>query len=312
MIAWLLAGLFTFVELNCENLFDCINDSLKNDEEFLSDGSYSWTRTRYWQKLNRVGQTIVACGGEGSTQALPDLVALCEVESDTCLFDLTRRSLLRSARYEYVMTHSPDLRGVNVALLWSPFTFRLLSYTSLRVDPVKNLPPTRDVLYVSGKTKAGDTLHVFVVHAPSRLGGGNAETYRKRVSLRICAAIDSIRQIQPTAHILVAGDFNAYSKEKSIKLLQNTANLTDISEGACGKNGAKATYRYRGEWRSLDHILISASLQPLLHKCFINDAPFLMEDDEKYGGKRPFRTYLGPRYMGGFSDHLPLVAQFEW
>ena len=33
---------------------------------------------------------------------------------------------------------------------------------------------------------------------------------------------------------------------------------------------------------------------------------FLLTDDETHGGKKPFRTYLGPRYLGGFSDHLPV------
>ena len=115
----LLLSLFTFVELNCENLFDCRHDSLKNDTEFLPEGSYRWTPTRYWQKLNRVGQTIISCGepqiseqpnGDSNPQSwqLPDLVALCEVENDSVIHDLTKRSLLRNARYEYVMTNSPD------------------------------------------------------------------------------------------------------------------------------------------------------------------------------------------------------------
>jgi hypothetical protein len=44
------------------------------------------------------------------------------------MFDLTRRSLLRQAGYEYVMTDSPDRRGIDVALVYSPFTFRLINH----------------------------------------------------------------------------------------------------------------------------------------------------------------------------------------
>ena len=97
-LSMLLISLFTFVELNCENLFDCRHDSLKNDTEFLPDGAYHWTRTRYWQKLDRIGQTILSCGVKEQTWQLPDMVALCEVENDSVLHDLTRRSLLRNAR----------------------------------------------------------------------------------------------------------------------------------------------------------------------------------------------------------------------
>ncbi|MBO5537814.1 MAG: endonuclease [Prevotella sp.] len=320
----ILAGFFTFVELNCENLFDCIDDTLTQDEEFLPEGSHKWSRTRYWRKLNAIGKEIVACGmadpamagtwqaGANISWQLPDMVALCEVESDSCLFDLTRRSLLRSARYEYVMTRSPDVRGVNVALLWSPFSFRLLTSHSLRVPPPRGLRPTRDVLYASGLVATGDTLHVFVVHAPSKQGGNpEADRYRMCVSDRICESVDSIRRLQPSAHILVAGDLNAYTREKSMQRLV-AAQLTDVTAQARGNHGAKGTYRYRGEWGSLDHILLSEETNKLFHDCFIMDAPFLMEPDEKYGGMKPWRTYMGPRYIGGFSDHLPLVVRLSF
>ena len=320
----ILAGFFTFVELNCENLFDCIDDTLTQDEEFLPEGSHKWSRTRYWRKLNAIGKEIVACGmtdpamagtwqaGANSSWQLPDMVALCEVESDSCLFDLTRRSLLRSARYEYVMTRSPDVRGVNVALLWSPFSFRLLKSYSLRVPPPRGLRPTRDVLYASGLVATGDTLHVFVVHPPSKQGGNpEADDYRMSVSNRICQSVDSIRRLQPSAHILVAGDMNAYTREKSMQRLI-AARLIDVSAQARGNHGAKGTYRYRGEWGSLDHILLSEETNKAFHDCFIMDAPFLKEPDEKYGGMKPWRTYMGPRYLGGFSDHLPLVVRLSF
>ena len=45
--------------------------------------------------------------------------------------------------------------------------------------------------------------------------------------------------------------------------------------------------------------------------CCVYDAPFLLVPDEKYGGVKPRRNYLGPRYMDGFSDHLPLVAKWR-
>ena len=312
-LSMLLISLFTFVELNCENLFDCRHDSLKNDTEFLPDGAYHWTRTRYWQKLDRIGQTILSCGVKEQTWQLPDMVALCEVENDSVLHDLTRRSLLRNARYDYVMTNSPDERGIDVALMYSPYSFRLIGSHSVRVKPIKGMRPTRDILYASGVTASGDTLHVIVAHLPSRRGGEKySRPFRMAAARQVAAVVDSIyNNVSAVAKIIVAGDFNDYSNSESIQLLCSKR-MTEVSQGAKGCNGAKGTYRYQGLWGSLDHILVSRPLADILTECYVNDAEFLIERDEKYGGVKPRRNYLGPRYLNGFSDHLPLVARFKW
>ena len=312
-LSMLLISLFTFVELNCENLFDCRHDSLKNDTEFLPDGAYHWTRTRYWQKLDRIGQTILSCGVKEQTWQLPDMVALCEVENDSVLHDLTRRSLLRNARYDYVMTNSPDERGIDVALMYSPYSFRLIGSHSVRVKPIKGMRPTRDILYASGVTASGDTLHVIVAHLPSRRGGEKySRPFRMMAARQVAAVIDSIyNKVSAEAKIIVAGDFNDYSNSESMQLLCSKR-MIEVSKGAKGHNGANGTYRYQGLWGSLDHILVSIPLADIATECYVNDAEFLIERDEKYGGVKPRRNYLGPRYLNGFSDHLPLVARFQW
>lgn len=307
----LLLIVFTFVELNCENLFDTQHDSLKNDYEFLPKSYHYWTPSRYWNKLIHTSQTIVSCGNDSALQ-LPDMVVLTEVENDSVMRDLTRRSPLRSLQYDYVMTNSPDLRGIDVALLYSPFSFRLLNHHSLRITPLPGMRPTRDILYASGIVANGDTLHVFAIHAPSRMGGETAtRPYRMIVAERVCSAVDSIRSVCRNPLIIIAGDFNDYSGDASLQLLQSH-DLVEVSLNARGKNGAKGTYRYRGAWGSLDHIFCNDRMAAMLKKCHINDAPFLLEKDKKYGGVKPHRTYLGPRYIGGYSDHLPLVATFNF
>lgn len=308
----LLASLFTIVQLNCENLFDCKDDSLKADEEFLPDSYKHWTERRYWRKLNTIGQEIIACGENKEGWKLPDLVGLCEVENDSVMRDLTQRSLLRRARYEYVMTDSPDERGVDVALLYSPFTFSLLQHHSLRVNTVAGMRPTRDILYVKGRVRGGETLHVFVVHAPSR-SEGEAQTrpYRMQVARRLGETVDSIRLHEQNARIVMMGDFNDTGNAPALKYMREKG-MTDVSEKAIGKNGAKGTYRYRGEWGSLDHIFVSEAMVGKVVDCYVYDADFLMEDEEMYGGKRPRRSYQGAKYLGGYSDHLPLVARIRW
>ena len=314
----LLLSVFTFVELNCENLFDCRHDSLKQDTEFLPDGSYRWTPSRYWRKLNRVGQTIISCGENGSDAnadmpwRLPDLVALCEVENDSVMHHLTRRTLLRNARYDYIMTSSPDERGIDVALMYSPFTFRLLSHRSVSVPVVKGMRPTRDVLYASGRVPSGDTLHVIVAHLPSRRGGEvQSRPFRRVAAGCVRELIDSVQGVNRDAMIVVAGDFNDYSSAESVRMVCSD-DMQDISARATGSHGAKGTYRFQGEWGNLDHIIVSRRMLPRVQSCRVHDAAFLLVEDEKYGGVQPRRNYLGPRYLDGFSDHLPLVAVFRF
>jgi len=301
----------TIVELNAENLFDTRHDTLKNDYEFLPDSPRHWTRTKYWQKLNRIGQTIISCGEDSSGWTLPDIVGLCEVENDSVLFDLTRRSLLRKARYEYVMTASNDTRGIDVALLYSPFSFRLIKADTIRVLPLSEMRPTRDILHVEGEIENGDTLHIFLLHAPSRMGGElYSRPFRKHVMERLCSAIDSLRSQYANPKLLVMGDFNDYADSPSLQLAYEHG-LFNVATGAHGRNGAKGTYRYHGEWGSLDQILVSENLRSWVMDCRINDAPFLLEKDTKYGGVKPRRNYNGMRFNNGFSDHLPLILHLQ-
>ena len=302
---------FSVVELNTENLFDTLHDAGKNDYEFLPQSTHRWTTYRYWEKLNKIGQELIACGQDSTEWALPDIIALCEVENDSVLRDLTKRSVLRKARYEYVMTNSSDERGIDVALLYSPFSFALLHHNSFRIKPIKDMRPTRDILYVSGRIITGDTLHFLVVHAPSRSGGEKfTRKNRLLVAERLCQTIDSIRNSSPSAYIIALGDFNDYSDSPSLGLIYSH-DMVNVSANAKGNNGAKGTYRYHGKWGSLDQIIISRNLASKLHHCRVIDDKFLLEPDSKYGGFKPYRFYMGPKYNGGYSDHLPLKLDLK-
>lgn len=311
MITTLFMLILTFVELNCENLFDFTDDPLKTDEDYTEEGLYHWTPSRYWNKLNHIGQEILCCGErQDGNMAIPDLVALCEVENDSVLLDLTRRSLLRNAGYEYIVTDSPDERGIDVALLYSPLTFSPIISYPIRITPLKDMRPTRDILYVCGRTSAYDTIHVFVVHAPSRYGGElKTRPNRQLVMDRLMQSVDSIGALSPEAHIIVAGDFNEPAGTKVMERIENSS-LTDISAGAKGRNGAEGSYKYKGVWESIDHIFVSPRLASS-SVCRVGDAEPLLRADEDYGGVCPKRNYWGIKWQDGFSDHLPLVAEFR-
>jgi endonuclease/exonuclease/phosphatase family metal-dependent hydrolase len=171
---------------------------------------------------------------------------------------------------------------------------------------------TRDILYVCGETVSGDTLHVFVVHQPSKFGG---ETYtrpfRKLVADRVCQSVDSIYAVSPNAKLLIAGDFNDAAGGYSLQPYYQHG-LQNITKDAQGSNGVKGTYRYKGEWESIDHVLASPYIYNKVSSASIHSPLFILEDESQYGGYRPRRTYNGMRYQPGYSDHLPLIVRFTF
>ena len=294
---------FRILFWNTENLFDCKDDPKKNDNEFLPDATRRWTYFRYRDKLKNLAKGIIASGDE----YVPDLVGLCEVENDSCLYDLTRRSPLKEAGYRYVMTDSPDQRGIDVALLYQRGSFKLLQHQSIRI-PFKQVKkaPTRDILHVVGKVVSGDTLDVWVVHYPSRRGGkAKSEPYRLLVAEILKHAVDSVMQVRQNPNVVIMGDFNDGPSSPVMKKLCSDGRLVNLMQGK--KEG---TYRYRGAWEILDQFLVSENVRMKNAEVLLH--PFLLEEDEKYGGNKPFRTYNGMRYQGGFSDHLPIILDLQF
>ena len=288
----------TLMSYNCENAFDTIHDVGKNDFEYLPNGNRHWSRWKLFHKLNGIGKTIMAV--EESRPV--DIVCLNEVENDSVLTWLTCNTPLAAVGYKYVITNSADVRGVDVALLYSPFTFHVINHYSIRAN---TSTPTRDVLYVSGVTLSHDTLDIFAVHTPSKLNGFIAEENRCIVAKTICSSIDSIYNVRKNANVVVMGDFNDGPKSKVMK--NEFSRLTDLM--AHEKQGS---YKYKGVWQCIDHILVNETLLPHVSSSGVMANPMLLEEDTKYGGVKPYRTYVGFKYNGGYSDHLPIFARIAF
>ena len=314
---------FRIVSWNIENLFNTHHDSLKNDREFLPDAMRHWNYSRYKKKLADIARVITAIGEWNP----PALVGLCEVENDTVLRDLTRRSPLKELDYRYVMTDSPDSRGIDVALLYQRDLFKLLSSRSISIPPLKQHRPTRDLLHVSGLLLTEDTLDVFVCHLPSRSGGAKeSEPYRLHAAQILRTEADSILHKRLHPQVIIMGDFNDYPTNKSIrKVLEAEAPAPALSPlklyhllARKAKSKDFGSYKYQGEWGLLDHLIVSGTLLNRSGEFFTSEEkanvcllPFLLIEDKKYGDKEPFRTYKGMKYQGGVSDHLPIYTDFE-
>ncbi|NDV66929.1 endonuclease/exonuclease/phosphatase family protein [Bacteroides sp. 224] len=313
---------FRIAFFNVENLFDVCDDPLKDDNEFLPTSHRRWHYGRYKKKLADVARVITAVG----EWEPPALVGLCEIENDTVMRDLTFYSPLKEHTYRYVMTNSPDPRGIDVALLYQRDKFKLLSKQSIPVKFKETKKVSRDILHVSGLIITKDTIDVFVVHFPSRSGGEKeTENYRVQASLCLKNSVDSLMSVRVSPRIIIMGDFNDYPSNRSISevLIGKTANQSydrkQLYHLLASKSKKKnwGSYRYKGNWGLLDHIIVSGGLLDN-QSCFYTDEdkanvsflPFMLIEDEKYGGLSPFRTYSGMRYQGGFSDHLPVYADF--
>jgi len=177
---------------NVENYFDCLDDSLTSDEEYLPSGMRAWNNDKYQKKQANIAKVITAVGGWDA----PALVGLCEIESEKCMWDLTRYSGLKNLKYKFLHHESPDARGVDVALLYQPDMFRPVHDEAVRINfPSSPHTKTRDLLFASGVVPTGDTLHVFVCHFPSRLGGElESEDRRMYVASVLRNKVDSILQ----------------------------------------------------------------------------------------------------------------------
>lgn len=299
---------------NSENLFDTVDNPDKNDDEFLPSSARRWTTRRYWNKLNNMCKVIAAVDEENA----PEMVGLCEVENDSVLYDLTRRTQLKSLGYDYVVTDSPDERGINVALLYKKSYFRLLSYESLPV----NIRPaggsaTRDILHVTGRITNGDTLDLYVCHWPSRIGGVEESEPRRQIAAGV--ALNSILRVfeeRRKPYVILMGDLNEGADDPAVRQTLRARRLTEGAELPDRElvtmmDGQTGSYRYEGAWDTYDQFVVSASLLNELGCTGIEDVEtcrleFVLEEDKKYGGEKPFRTYNGYRYQNGYSDHLPI------
>ncbi|MEN8121489.1 MAG: hypothetical protein ABFS35_14145 [Bacteroidota bacterium] len=311
---------FTIVFYNVENLFDTINNPNKIDEQFLPDSIKKWNTGRYKKKINDLGKVISSI----NVNELPELVGLCEVENKAVLNDLANGRFLSKEKYAVVHEESPDARGIDVALLYRKNEFKYLNHKIHRIyygfEPETT---TRDILYVKGKLKNGKNLHVFVNHWSSRRDGQDeSEPKRLHTAKILRSKIDSILKDNRKAKIVILGDFNDEPTNKSLYEVLNATN--DLRSGNYRElynlmfdkslNGM-GTYNYRGNWNMLDNIIVSKSLL-VNKKAYIVSSDggqifrkrWMMYDNVKTGQMIPSKTYGGPNYYGGISDHLPVYV----
>ncbi len=155
---------------NLENLYDTINDTRIDDEEFLPTSEKKYNTAAYNRKLNNLAQAIYGVGTDNNADGLA-LLGVVEIENATVLKDLCATDSLKQRNYQYVHYDSPDARGIDVGLLYNPRYFTVINSWPHQVT-LPNKHATRNILVVQGDF-VGDTVYVLVNHWPSRRGGNN-------------------------------------------------------------------------------------------------------------------------------------------
>jgi len=316
---------FKIMFYNLENMFDPFDDSLKNDNDYLPDGIRGWTWKKFERKLQNTSKVIITAGGWRP----PDIVGVSELENRFCLIQLLKRTPLNRFNYKIIHHESPDDRGIDVGLIYLPDRFTVLSHRAIPVIfEGDSVAKTRDILYVKGLIPNGDTLHIFINHWPSKFGGAVATiTRRKDAALRLKSVTDSIAAVNPRALIVITGDFNDQPTDESLAIhLDARSGITDttgyylynLMQELMGKWDVGSN-KFREEWSIIDQFIVSSALLNRKSGLRVSEkraeifrAPFLMEEDRNFNGTKPFRTYYGAVYQGGFSDHLPILLHLMY
>jgi len=308
---------FMILFYNVENLFDIVDNPITLDDEFTPTSDKQWNQERYQKKLDDLSEVFSSV----DKKILPSIIGLCEVENRKVLEDLVSTRKMKKEEYGIVHEDSPDIRGIDVALLYRKDQFRFESSKTMAVDLPGDSVTTRDILYVKGKA-GSEVLHLFVNHWSSR-SDGQMETERRRIyaAITLRKAVDSIFNFEPEAKIIIMGDFNDEPTNVSLSLYLSAGNKRknatprDLYNLMYDQHNLQdlGTYSYKGTWNMLDHLIVSQAIlhdKKNLHSDFTDGKIFkedwLLYENPKTGDKTPNKTYGGPSYFGGVSDHLPI------
>ena len=301
---------------NLENLFDYDDDRHTNDNDFLPISVKKWTPKRYDNKLRKLSFAISSIGMK-ETGKHPALVGLAEVENAKAIQDLINYKHLENCHYNFVHYDSLDERGIDVALIYDSTAFEVTHTDVFRIQLVNEhgLPDyTRDILLVSGLLD-GEAIHVIVNHWSSRREG-EKETEPKRMasSHKVTEIIANLRLENADAKIIVMGDFNDDPSSNSIKNLVEVSNLYNPMDTL--RSFSRGTTMHNRQWNLFDQIIFSTNFfdktpnKLEFETANIFDEDFLKLFNGNFKGS-PFRTYIGKKYQGGYSDHFPVYAIFQ-
>lgn len=124
---------------------------------------------------------------------------------------------------------------------------------------------------------------------------------------------------------MAMGDFNDEPTDQSMRSL-NVLSLASLPYGALVpifenlmdtiKASGDGTHYYKKEKSCLDQILVTPNLKEkksyYITQAFIFKPDWIFAEVYKGDGLSPKRTWAGSRYIGGYSDHLPVYTVLKY
>lgn len=323
---------------NVQNLFDTQLDYPQyDDREFTPDGKQVWVPTVLNDKIRNLADVIL--------DSSPDVIALTEVESERALLDLYQAGFAQKGFVSWTLSPTEDRRGIRGALI-SRFPVAPGGVKSHRVGREVRQDTeqgerigayvTRDILEVtydsSSRFGPGSKFTVLVNHWPSRISP-TSEERRFQIAQLMQKIVKDIVSEDPSRTVIVTGDFNDDIHDRSLRsglkktytpdgLYKTSPGTLYITTYEKSKEpiSERGTYYYRGQWIGLDHIMVAkgraasrreqsafhfvpGSFQVLRHR-------FLDRRGVPVGCQMP--RSQPERCADGASDHLPILADFEY
>lgn len=287
---------------NLENFFDYVDGGEgESDREWSSTGSRRWTKTRFYTKCDAIAKTMFWIGEKYGR--MPDVIGVAEVENSGVLYKLLSSSLLRKYDYKVVHYDSHDRRGIDVALLYRSSVYRKVSSSVKVPEYDAQKLSTRDILQVCLESVDGERINVLVNHHPSKYGGSQASESRRDAAMTAMRNLcDSLAVADSGIPVIAMGDFNDTPDGEQFRMLDGVL----VNKADSLFRAGQGTIRFEGKWNLIDMFMVSGSISEK-SAMEILQVPFLMTYEKKYPGLKPLRTYSGPRYIGGVSDHCPIV-----
>ena len=314
---------FKIIFYNTENLFDAVDDPKTQDEEFTPGGTNKYTDSIYRVHLAHTAKVL----GTILESEQPLFIGLSEIENQQVLEDLIKTAPLNQYNLGIVHQESPDARGIDVGLLYNKKLFTLNKQEFLTVSLVSDTSfKTREILHATGTLSNGEMIDVFVNHWPSRREGQiESEPRRLAAASVLKAATDKVLAGNANANILIMGDFNDYPTDKSISTVLGAQTIQNMASGALLFNlmhkpatGAiQGSHFFKGEWGFLDQMMISKGLADDKSTEIVDKRADVFYRDfmiytNKDGVQSPNKFYAGSKFVGGYSDHLPICATISF